>query len=240
MVTYIDFEAAFDSVSHKYLDAALKKAGASKKSRAIFRAIYKAAQGAVRIQAVDGKVTFSKWFDIQRGVIQGDIISPVLFIIALDQLVQTIDTGGEGISVGKIGTLRVLGYADDAAMLDKTVEAMTARLTKFADEAKAQVDMKVKPSKTYTQIVQRQEKTAPATTEEIEKKEKKYKFKCPFEGCDERFKTKNGMLIHRATCDCGYSTTEKKFEVGEILAVFGKSSRKLYKVRWKNLSLIHI
>ena len=56
--------------------------------------------------------------------------------------------------MGKIGTLRILGYADDADILDKTADAMTARLTKFADKAIEQADMKVKPSKTYyTQIV---------------------------------------------------------------------------------------
>ena len=35
-VTYIDYSAAFDSVSHKFLDRALKVAGASNKSRALF------------------------------------------------------------------------------------------------------------------------------------------------------------------------------------------------------------
>lgn len=34
------------------------------------------------------------------------------------------------------------------------VEAMTKRLTKFADEELNQVDMKVKLSKTFSQIVQ--------------------------------------------------------------------------------------
>ena len=63
------------------------------------------------------------------------------------------------------------------------------------------------------------------------RKKRKYKLKYPFEGCGERFKTKNGMLIYRVTCDCDYSITEKKFEVGEILFVFGKISRKLYKMR---------
>ena len=96
--------------------------------------------------------------------------------------------------------------------------------------------MQVKPSKTFTQIVQKQQKVKTATTTEIALKEKSYKFKCPFvsEGCNERFKTKNGMLIHRASCNCGYSTTEKKFVVGEVTAVFGKASRNLYKVRWEN------
>ena len=107
-VTFIDFEAAFDSVSHKYLDKALEKAGASRKTRDIFRAIYKAAQGAALIRGVDGKIHYSKWFDIQRGVIQGDIISPVLFILALDQLVQSLDKGGQGVKVSTIHELRVV------------------------------------------------------------------------------------------------------------------------------------
>lgn len=185
---------------------------------------------------MDGKVTYSKWFDIQRGVIQGDIISPILFILALDQLVQHHDKGGQGVSVGTINELRVLGYADDAAMAEATVEAMSQRLTRFANASSEHADMKVKPAKTFTQIIQRQDAVDKATVTEIMQKEKKYKFKCPFadEGCNARFKTKNGMMIHRATCDCGYSTTEKKFVVGDIVQVFGKASRKLYKVRWKN------
>jgi exonuclease III len=39
IVTFIDFLSAFDTVSHKFLDEALLNAGASRKSRAIFRAI---------------------------------------------------------------------------------------------------------------------------------------------------------------------------------------------------------
>ena len=69
-VTYIDFAAAFDSVSHHFLDKALRgKTGASRKTRVMFRAIYSAA-GAARIRGTDGMFTsFSKTFDIARGVI---------------------------------------------------------------------------------------------------------------------------------------------------------------------------
>ena len=73
---------------------------------------HKAATGAARVKGKDGKFTFSKTFDIVRGVIQGDIISPIFFIIALDQLVQRYDLGGSGVSVGHINEIRTLGYAD--------------------------------------------------------------------------------------------------------------------------------
>ena len=36
--------------------------------------------------------------------------------------------------MGKIGTLRILGYADDADILDKTADAMTARLSPAPDK----------------------------------------------------------------------------------------------------------
>ena len=68
IVTYIDFAAAFDSVSHVFLDHALQKAKASRKTGALFREIYRAAQGAARVKGVDGQLTFSKTFEIEREV----------------------------------------------------------------------------------------------------------------------------------------------------------------------------
>ena len=68
VVTFIDFAAAFDSVSHVFLDRALEKAKASRKTRALFREIYRAAQGAARVKGVDGQLTFSKTFEIEREV----------------------------------------------------------------------------------------------------------------------------------------------------------------------------
>ena len=158
-VTYIDFSAAFDTVSHKFMDSTLAKAGASRKSRAIFRAIYAAASGIARVNGTDGKYVYSGAFNVGRGVIQGDIISPVLFILALDALVQQFDSvRGKGFKCGRILRLDVLGYADDVALISETVEDMTRRLTAIADGAKDHADMNVSMPKTFTQHVHKRDK----------------------------------------------------------------------------------
>ena len=80
VVTFIDFADAFTSTSHKFIDQTLKKAKASRKTRALFRAIYKAAFDTVKLNGTDGKLSFSRTFDIARGVVQGDIINPVFLL----------------------------------------------------------------------------------------------------------------------------------------------------------------
>ena len=47
VVTFIDFVAAFDTVSHFFLDEALGKAKVSDKCRAVLRAIYESASAVV-------------------------------------------------------------------------------------------------------------------------------------------------------------------------------------------------
>ena len=159
VVTYIDFSAAFDTVSHKFMDSTLAKAGASRKSRAIFRAIYAAAAGIARVNGTDGNYVYSGAFNVGRGVIQGDIISPVLFILALDALVQQYDSvQGKGFKCGRILRLDVLGYADDVALISSTAEDMTRRLTALADAARENADMNVSLPKTFSQHVHKRAK----------------------------------------------------------------------------------
>ena len=223
-------------MSHKFLDEALGKAKASNKTRALFRVIYAAAQGAARIIGPDGKFTLSQIFDIVRGVIQGDIISPIFFVIALDELVQANDkTHGTGIGVGHIKDIRVLGYADDAAMAEWQVEDMTKRLTEFADAAIERADMKVKLQKTYSQIVCRQKEVGDISQKALDKKMASYKYACTFAeaGCTQRFKTRRGMNIHVANCSYNYGRTDEAYPVEEILEVFGHAARRLFLIKWE-------
>ena len=159
-----------------------------------------------------------------RGVIQGDIISPVLFILALGALVQQFDSVRgmhKGFKCGRILRLDVLGYADDVALISDTVEDMTRRLTAIEDGAKEHADMNVSMPKTFTQHVHKRDKLT-VTEAEAKAAEKKYKFKCDF--CSRRFKTDRNMQIHRCSCTLciyNYNTSQEVFEVDQVLVAFG-------------------
>ena len=230
VITYIDYTAAFDSISHKFLDRTLAAAGASRKSRAIFRAIYRVATGIARVRGTDGTYKFSGNFKVSRGVVQGDIISPVLFILALDQLVQSVDKSGTGVKCGRILHLRVLGYADDAALIEPTVEAMTKRLTDLANASMSEADMKINMTKTFSQHVHKR-KPIKVTADEVAKAESKYVHKCDF--CERKFKTNKAMHIHRANCVHNYATTQEVFAVEKIVGVFGHKDARWFQVKWE-------
>ena len=90
-VAFIDYSAAFDSVGHKFLERTLHRAGASAKTRALFRAIYSSANAVTAVSDIDGQTVLSDSFYIRRGVVQGDITSPVYFILALELILELHD-----------------------------------------------------------------------------------------------------------------------------------------------------
>ena len=88
VITYIDFTAAFDSISHQYLLKALHEYGVPLKYCRLVKAIYDSAKVRVRLQEPGGEKTYSRNINVRRGVIQGDIPSPVCFLVALDKLLK--------------------------------------------------------------------------------------------------------------------------------------------------------
>ena len=147
-LTFIDYSAAFDSVSHKFLDQALHAAGAKDKTRAMFRAIYGAATAVTEVQGVDGQTVLSDAFPINRGVVQGDITSPLYFILALELILRTHDVHPEkGVELHGQSVF-TLGYADDAALLDNSIEVATERVTAIATGSRSDADMTINIDKT--------------------------------------------------------------------------------------------
>ena len=152
VVTFLDYRAAFDSVSHKFLDEALGEAGCSNKTRAIFRGIYQSASAVVRAKMPgDESEATSKPLDVRRGVVQGDIFSPVCFIIALECLMRRSDKGGGVTVLGVL--LSRLEFADDAALIDESIEKASERISSIAKGSRELADMEVCIDKTETMFV---------------------------------------------------------------------------------------
>ena len=227
-LTFIDYSAAFDSVSHKFIDKALEEAGASNKTRSMFRAIYLAAAAHTTVPAPDGKTVKSDTFQIWRGVIQGDLTSPLFFILALEAILRRHDrVQDKGVKLGNT-IVHTLGYADDAALLDDGDEAgicrATERVTNIALGSRAEADMEISIKKTKVLHVRAQDETTPTTTQEAEKA---CKYTCPHLHCGFKFLTRRGMLVHAGRCEW-----KDEFEIDGILDCKGDIYCRRYKVRW--------
>ena len=126
IITFIDYKAAFDSESHVFLDEALGEAGVSPKVRRVIQQIFNAASGCVR-----NDDELSEPFNISRGVLQGDIFSPVAFIAGLWRIFSLHDSPDAGITLGstphkvKISSLE---YADDAGLINANVAYASQRI----------------------------------------------------------------------------------------------------------------
>ena len=200
VVTFIDYTAAFDSVSHRFLDESLAEAKVPPKVRRMIQAIYSCATGAVKLQLASGEQTCSDRFLIRRGVIQGDIYSPPSFTVALDRIFRHHDTKCDGIGGPPLNCPRVskLEYADDAGLLNKKTDDASERLSSLAVGGQADACIEVSLKKTKAMHVRKYEKES--ETQETEVIALNLKHKCP--SCNRSFPTQKGMKIHQSRwCD---------------------------------------
>ena len=230
-LTMIDFRAAFDSTSHKFLSHALLEAGASHKCVAVFQSMYSTAKARVRVREPDGSHALTAYFDIDRGVIQGDCFSALAFIIAVECIMRKHDLGG-GISI--LGLLiKSLEYADDICLIDEDAEAATARVTKLAKAFWEQADMEIAIKKTNALFVRARVATGELSPLDFE--HASLTHVC--ESCFRRFDCYEGLTQHRAM-HCGEvdrdaRTTSQEWPVDAITDARGNQSFRFYKVEWK-------
>ena len=211
--TFIDYSAAFDSISHKFLDAALEEAKVPNKLRAMFRAVYSAASAFTSVPAPDGKSAKSDCFRIRRGVVQGDITSPLFFILALEAILRLHDTTlHKGVSLGDT-IIHILGYADDAALIDfgdsEGLKIAEERVSAIAKGSREDADMLISIPKTKVLHVRAQESVTATTGDEVRAITK---FTCPHLHCGYKFHTRRGLKVHAGKCEW-----KNEFNIDRIL-----------------------
>ena len=147
ILCFVDLAKAYDSVPHEGLLAKAERFGISGVALNWLKAIYKSP----KVMCRDGKGGFSKSQPYDRGVRQGDPLSPALFDIFMDDLMcQELHNLGVDIKVdpayvGSNGLqkLAALLYADDIVLMADSVEKVQLQcdmLTKWCDRNEMRVN----------------------------------------------------------------------------------------------------
>ncbi|GKD51406.1 putative RNA-directed DNA polymerase [Tanacetum coccineum] len=132
MFLKVDFEKAFDSLSWDFLFSILEQMGFSYKWRLWIRSCLNSAFASV---LVNGSPT--KEFKIERGLRQGDPLSPFLFILAVEALnVALLEASNsnifKGVKVGKDSVhVSHLQFADDALILGEWSRSNAMNLSRI-------------------------------------------------------------------------------------------------------------
>src|SRR3954466_9301275 len=124
---FVDYQKAFDRLRHDKLVEVMEKAGIPDLERRLIINLYWRQHAEVRW---DGEV--SREVDVETGVRQGCVISPILFNLYSEFMIKEAMENVEGIKLNGVN-ITDLRYADDAVLVAdkrKKMQKMIDRLNK--------------------------------------------------------------------------------------------------------------
>ena len=167
VITYIDFTAAFDSILHSYLFKALKEYGVPAKYCRLVKAVYKSAMVRVRLVQQGGQRSYSRNISIDRGVIQGDIPSPICFLVSVDKLLKEHGCLDLGIKLTDEVLFSDAEFADDVFLPTDDTPTASHRLTNLQINADKEAGMQVSIPKTKNQHIMPTPKVSETTEADV-------------------------------------------------------------------------
>ena len=128
--TFIDFSRAFDSIPHGKLFYQLINIGVHGKVLVVIRSMYSKLQSCIK--TVDG---ISDFFNCDIGTRQGCMISPLLFILYLNELINMLyNYNCPGIYLNESApNVQALFYADDICIFNDTIGRLQTQLNVLSE-----------------------------------------------------------------------------------------------------------
>lgn len=123
--TIVDISKAFDTVPHSAIEPCLARKGVPAPIIALIKDMYEGSYTTIKCKNNTGVK-----IKILRGVKQGDPLSPLLFNLCLEPLLDLVEQNTSGINVNANRKIPVLAFADDVVLLG-------------ADEGEAQSQMNI-------------------------------------------------------------------------------------------------
>ena len=137
---FIDFKAAFDTIWRKALWKMMRSIGINSKIVTILEELYENSTCAV---IISGQLT--EWFNVNVGVRQGCLLSPVLFNIFLEFVMKELTNLDNEITISDSLTTDVR-YADDTTLIS-TIFSKLQLVTEDLEEACKKWGMKINAGK---------------------------------------------------------------------------------------------
>ena len=146
---FVDLEKAYDRVPRIKLWRCLQEYGINGQLLKAIQSLYSDCKSCVRI---GGKT--SKKFNVSCGLRQGCVLSPLLFILYMDWIVEKCDII-DGVGIGHERISHLL-FADDLVFLAESEESLQRMLERFGVEC-SDACMRVSTSKSEGMVVARRE-----------------------------------------------------------------------------------
>lgn len=140
-LAFIDYEKAFDSVEKSAVMEAMRNQGIEEAYVRTLDHIYEGSTATIKLHKTSDKVP------IEKGVRQGDTISPKLFTAVLEEIFRKLNWEKKGININgeKLNNLR---FADDIVLTSEDPEEMKEMLEQIRTESlKVGLKMNIKKTK---------------------------------------------------------------------------------------------
>jgi hypothetical protein len=156
---FIDLTKAYDSVPHDRLWGKLIELGIGEHFVDILKALYKDTSVKIIINGCETDTVY-----MRRGIKQGCVLSPLLFILYVSGLAQMLETHSAGMTLMDI-IITALFYVDDLILIAKTEEKLKA-LLKQVQNYLDHLGLAINVSK--TKILSQKEGASMSLTQQVE------------------------------------------------------------------------